>query len=1118
MAEQGQNPSFPTNPAYNQFSYGTGLNTGNQSIDQVLSILVGLMGGNNYIAPRGKPGTSIYEQHQNRERWMDMRRVMMTAANQQNYVQALGGLNMNSVWGQTAATLMGNPDNPLTKIMMPFTGGNPMAAQLGLYANLNGTSVANLGRVNQNITAAETAELGKVLNRTFYREREVNRDDVQAVQDLSANNANRIIRDNSELRKTLKAEGFLTSDNKLDINQDVVRLREQTRSENAPRIQELERQIRALDPNSTEARELNTRANELRSGPENITGADVTNRRYVEAIRRNVSTINDEIAQGEEEIGRTRLQELQKQKQQLEKAATELTEAFNPVASAQKLMLERVTRPGEIDYRLTRGFKIEDFTNAFSSANQLGFIGGRDAQGRRASGANINLTGTFENYMRTTGGAFDAARSLFGTSTGQDTMAAINKFVGRGNVDLGNTAQIGEANYDTSVTRLEETQRRVKAAARSANISIDAILGIIEEGRNLAASHPALQYMSGLDVADISLRVLNTATAQASVMGSEGTRLRGGLPQMVREGVENEMRARTEPVATRTAAMMSFLDEQEKAAAASMDPARQTQIGLARTRLVNAIRAGETADASGLNRVTDEVGNISGIGGIRLMRASNMQQYAQQGMRQHGDLAAEASNQSYINAMNTDLDISGQEMFGAGYKQGDMLRRIVAIRRAQPELTFTQALEQAGVVNEHLSQVVLPYAGNALDLHTLKMARPELAAITTRSTEIQALNTKADTKFAREYAHLNAPVIESFAQSLISGRLTSDTINEAARILSGNRVEDGAVFNKNVANLSAIRYMAQDQTPESVATAYAAIRGKEDPLANASTISNLTNVLSQIGVTEVMRLGDMSEADFAADPRGIRAIEALGGHANTPRDITRIHTSIRQAQSAAVSANFTTPENLKAFGDSPMNKKQIMNRYTAGTLREARNTGRAQTLLEDSALATAQLNKTYDTLQKDLAEGRTDVPMLDDNGVARRDDKGDVMMQRVNIDDATRGRMEEYRQTLDKYSVWKDGKRTGALYTDKMMEAVNAGYESPAAAEMIRSKSESLFKHGAAYDQATGKWEEALSKQADQSKLTDTISDLTGKLSTLPNILNAISGINEALKTLTQNS
>jgi hypothetical protein len=80
----------------------------------------------------------------------------------------MGGINMDSPFYQALYPFAANPDSPMWKVMSPMIGGNPVRAQMGLYADLNGQTLASLGRLGST-TALETDRIMDSLQGRFYR-------------------------------------------------------------------------------------------------------------------------------------------------------------------------------------------------------------------------------------------------------------------------------------------------------------------------------------------------------------------------------------------------------------------------------------------------------------------------------------------------------------------------------------------------------------------------------------------------------------------------------------------------------------------------------------------------------------------------------------------------------------------------------------------------------------------------------------------------------------------------------------------------------------------------------------------------------------------------------------
>lgn len=151
--------SFDQSKSFTDFSPLSGTITGNPVVDLMLSMA---LGGPNGIGPRAGSNQSIMDAYNLRQRSYEFRQTMQAGLGTHPVVNMLGGMNsmpnMLSMFGM-------QPDGPFARMTSPFFG-NPMAAGMGLYAGMTGTSLFAAGNHAGNFspTGGNMISSGEVLN------------------------------------------------------------------------------------------------------------------------------------------------------------------------------------------------------------------------------------------------------------------------------------------------------------------------------------------------------------------------------------------------------------------------------------------------------------------------------------------------------------------------------------------------------------------------------------------------------------------------------------------------------------------------------------------------------------------------------------------------------------------------------------------------------------------------------------------------------------------------------------------------------------------------------------------------------------------------------------------
>jgi hypothetical protein len=171
-----------------------------------------------------------------------------------------------------------------------------------------------------------------------------------------------------------------------------------------------------------------------------------------------------------------------------------------------------------VNFENTRGFKVEDFTSAFSKAAELRMLG--DARGKSPEEM-------MDAFSKNAGGVMSAARSLFGNKSGGELMQNSRDLMGLTSMDLSS---------EDGAKDVEDMLRKVKSTARVAGLSVKHMLGIIEATRDLARSNPQLQNMNQGSITNLAVAsTMHAASAGARMSSADFTSAGGGQGIMAAE-------------------------------------------------------------------------------------------------------------------------------------------------------------------------------------------------------------------------------------------------------------------------------------------------------------------------------------------------------------------------------------------------------------------------------------------------------------------------------------------------------------------------------------------------------------------------------------------------------
>ncbi len=661
-----------------------------------------------------------------------------------------------------------------------------MKAQMGLFANLTGQTMGAFGSVG-NVALPQTTDMMNQLYNTMYTkkpitaaEKEDSRTDVlaQAQKKLSSEQlaqfksvfSDKQAFSNSAniLRQPVSADQMKEAGKKLI---DTI-----TDPENRRRIQQHFEEALTGGKNTAKHLEklveVDKEAFKDKSDPKKVEQFQGTQKALDEIVRVMRSEHDEKkmLTKTQEIIATLPEEDRKKVSRQVDKAleqgAEEMADRFEKSTGADRDMLsivdkgsrhfnfmEQTTQTKGFDFTATRGFKIEDLTEGFTRAADLRLVGKKP------------LNESFDQYLKNTPKVLDAARSLFGTDkSGSELVTDVDELLGSSFVDMTDTKGSHE---------LEKLLRDVKGAARTAGISIEAIKGIIQQGKMLAQSNPELAQMGGIDIAKMAIRSTHQATALGAFFGGDYIRRAGGVVGITESIMAGEVMNRQEPISRELAAITEFFGQQGKQEAVdsvakyARDPeADHTQVGL--NRFINKIAqennvkpaflhsfassAGETIIESGFRRTTD------------LQKVANSS-YEQQLMREAAIRMTPEDFATFNRAIEgtgefKDKPVSPNELVSMGSRMGLI----------------------GGTTQKYLQEGL--NTGKILDMQIRR--NPELKKLNAVIEAKTDRDTKLETKMSEKMAFLNAPPVTAIFNQLMSGEVDKKGISALWEPLQNN--------------------------------------------------------------------------------------------------------------------------------------------------------------------------------------------------------------------------------------------------------------------------------------------------------------------------------------------
>lgn len=512
---------------YSQMSFAPNvpnISVGDPRIDQILSLLLSGAG----LAPRPHAGQSVMEAYIQRDRSMDFLKTMRQSFGSQLAAQKLGGINTNSAFGGMLSMFLGQPDGLMNNpIMRAFNGGNPVKAAMGLQANMTGmTQYMSTGQIG-NASPQNVFNTYDGLTQSLFDTKVITQKDYDKLHRQKNKETLEFI--NSDKRRRERFESVISKDDdgKEQVNfTQLAKIREATR-----------------------------------------TGAKKTKDMMIKA------------------------------------SAEEMEKVFGAVEALDiKRGQKGQLTPERVNFEMTRGYEIQDLAKSYTTAIDLNMMDERSAREaaeeagskkpeKYSAMAYFDRAGAIlRSYSDLTGveSADDAAKGINQLFTGYTDNADGTRSFSRSQLDFGsdNTderkAQLAARGADTDTKYAEELIRTTKGVARTAGISIEAMIGIINQTKSLAARYPEMRNLGGVGAIQQSIKSFTNSQVLMATMGSHWVAREGGATEVVRKQQELDMENRAEPVTQRLYALRAMvetlpdLSDQQREEARQMIKARAT--------------------------------------------------------------------------------------------------------------------------------------------------------------------------------------------------------------------------------------------------------------------------------------------------------------------------------------------------------------------------------------------------------------------------------------------------------------------------------------------------------------------------------------------------------------
>ena len=399
------------------------------------------------------------------------------------------------------------------------------------------------------------------------------------------------------------------------------------------------------------------------------------------------------------------------------------------------------------NFENSRGFKVEDFTSAFTQAADLRALG---------DSRNVSIAGKMDDFSKNAGGTLSAARSLFGNKSGGELVGKINDMMGE-ELDLSSKPGADKA---------EKLLRDAKATADIAGVSINTMLGIIDATKELAANNPRLSTVSAQTTTKMALSAVSKAADIGSSMSAKEYRQAGGSQGIASDEVSSQAAYMSSGIAQQNAAVLGAA----KGLGTMIDKdGKEYNVA---DRLMEEMKAGRLdAEDYATGKAHKRIAEITQgkIDEDTTARLGTSKQAAEVGMGYTDVSEAIRSDKDRAIGKNFWKDISTASN---GKITEDIFKKRVAEEKAKgdkgvsrQDIMNSLAREVAG--NDEAEYLIKTYQGSAIRQDIDKDRTPaERARFEKRKAERAATDARID----KTYAANQSPVAQQMLDALMQGK------------------------------------------------------------------------------------------------------------------------------------------------------------------------------------------------------------------------------------------------------------------------------------------------------------------------------------------------------------
>lgn len=786
---------FNRNPAFNTLAMaGGGLDLGNPLANMLVMSMLGPSLANR---PAPNSNQSIYDAMMLQRRTQEFMRVQQQANVQSLFAQRMQ-LDPNSQVLGFASMMFGGPDGAYNRFMSPLVGGNPVKAQMGMFANLTGHTTNLFSDLQgRNISVPQTTELMNTLYKQMYIQQELT---PQMRADAMSNTRNSLLSKGlspkaadfyiSNPDQYFRQHGPLEADKLTDLLKKVAVEHEKIDGLKGEKL-----------ASQTEKFEL-ARNDGMRIGQAIIDGVSDTASR--DKLR---GAFTEAMVKGTGEAWK-----------KWEQTYAGDVKGIREVLSKYQTLTNSGPHPTGIDFNMTRGFQIEDITGGFTRASDLRLMG-RGATTKEA----------FERFLNHGDaggiGAMDAARSLFGNNLGgADLINKMQDLFGRTYFDLTNSSP----NARHGAVAAENLMRDIKATARQTGISSDDILGLVSQTRQMTAMNPQLS-SSGINIPQIVMRAINQATALDARMGPEYTVTNGGIVNMTQRAIQGQLESLQIPENRNLAALKYYMTSNNNVG------------GMA---VIDAYLNNPNSDHSfkGFNRFQQRLAAAAKLSFGEIARIGEDDNLINLGMLAHPEVT-EYGTKAVWHDIRVRMNMQRGNLAGP-----DRLKNFLRHINNGVSLEEAAAKQDVLFVGADESAAVLRLKNMGGEAYLRSVNDPAFKAIYDNQIEAQRIIRESEKEMSSKFGVLNAPVVQGIFNQFLTGKVGKEGISAILNTLRTSKdfaaLRDTVGYKNLDARIEAFSALGGDNSNAAISAYFTKI-GQGGANTTAEAFGNLFDVAKQ---------------------------------------------------------------------------------------------------------------------------------------------------------------------------------------------------------------------------------------------------------------------------------